>query len=425
MFDVPRDSFGGLWREREFLKFWAASAISDLGSQVTTLALPLIAALLLGATPWQMGLLSAAGAAPVLVVGLFAGVWVDRLRRRPVMIAADLARAALLLAIPLASVLGALSMEILYAVALLAGTLAVLFDVAFLSFLPSLVGEGALLDANSKLEMTSSTAQVAGPSIGGVLIGALGAPFAVVIDALSFLGSAGFLLRTRVIEVRPPRAGREGVVAEVREGLAAVVRHPILGAMARCSATTSLFSGMFLSVYVLYMTHDLGLGPVAVGLIFATGGLGSLCGALVAQRVAGWRGPGPAMIATIVLFGLSGMAVPLAVLVPRLALPMIVVAEFAQWMLIVIYYVTAVSVRQAITPDRLRGRVNATMRFLARGVFPVGSLAGGGLGGVLGVPMTLAVAACGLLLAFGWLLSSPVRDLRAMPTSQPLSEATA
>src|SRR5215510_4164741 len=193
MLGVTRGSVTGLWRDREFLKFWAASAISDLGSQVSTLALPLIAVLMLGATPWQMGLLSAAGAAPVLVVGLFAGVWVDRLRRRPVMIAADVARAGLLLVIPLASALGILTIEILYAVALLAGALAVLFDVAFLSFLPTLVGESNLMDANSKLEMTSSTAQVAGPSIGGVLIGALGAPFAVVIDALSFLGSAGFL----------------------------------------------------------------------------------------------------------------------------------------------------------------------------------------------------------------------------------------
>src|SRR5215510_5241633 len=190
MLGVTRGSVTGLWRDREFLKFWAASGISDLGSQVTTLALPLIAVLLLGATPWQMGLLSAAGAAPVLVVGLFAGVWVDGLRRRPVMITADVARAALLLAIPLTSVLGTLSIEILYAVALLAGTLAVLFDVAFLSFLPSLVREEDLMDANSKLELTSSTAQVTGPSVGGVLISAIGAPFAVVIDALSFLGSA-------------------------------------------------------------------------------------------------------------------------------------------------------------------------------------------------------------------------------------------
>jgi len=420
-----RGSVGGLWRDREFVKFWVASAISDLGSQVSTLALPLVAVLILGATPWQMGLLSAAGAAPVLVVGLFAGVWVDRLRRRPVMIAADVARAGLLLVIPVASSLGFLTIEILYAVALLAGALAVLFDVAFLSFLPTLVGESNLMDANSKLEMTSSTAQVAGPSIGGVLIGAVGAPFAVVIDALSFLGSALFLLRTRAAEARPPHAGRAGVVAEVREGLAAVIRHPVLAALARCSATTSLFSGMFLAVYVFYMTRDLGLGPVAVGLVFATGGVGSLAGALVAGPVARRYGPGPAMVGAILLFGLSGMAVPLAVLVPRVALPMIVGSEFAQWMLVVMYYVTAVSVRQALTPDRLRGRVNATMRFLARGAFPLGSLAGGGLGTVIGVPATLALAACGLALAFVWLVLSPVRGLRVMPAGQRVREVSA
>jgi MFS family permease len=386
---------------------------------VSTLALPLIAALMLGATPWQMGLLSAAGAAPVLVVGLFAGVWVDRLRRRPVMILADVARAVLLLAIPVASALGVLTIEILYAVALLAGTFAVLFDVAFLSFIPSLVQERELIDANSKLEMTSSTAQVAGPGLGGVLIGALGAPFAVLIDALSFLGSALFLLRTRVPEARPQRAERDGVVAEVREGLAVVIRHPILGALARCSATTSLFSGMFLSVYVLYMTRDLGLGPVAVGFVFAIGGVGSLTGALLAGRFARRYGPGPAMLYAILAFGLSGMAIPLAVLVPRVALPMVVASEFAQWMMIVIYYVNAVSVRQVIAPNRLLGRVHATMRFLARGAFPIGSLTGGGLGAMIGVPLTLVVATCGLLLAFVWLLLSPVRTLRAMPTRTP------
>ena len=175
---------------------------------------------------------------------------------------------------------------------------------------------------------------------------------------------------------------------------------------------------MFLAVYVLCMTRDLRLGPVAVGLVFATGGVGSLAGALVAGRVARRYGPGPAMLRAILLFGLSGLAVPLAVLVPRVALPMVVAAEFAQWMLIVIYYVTAVSVRQAIAPNRLLGRINATMRFLARGAFPIGSLAGGGLGAILGVPATLAVAACGLLLAFVWLLLSPVRNLRSMPTSR-------
>ena len=411
-----RGSFTGLWRDREFLKFWAASAISDVGTQVSTLALPLIAAITLGGTAWQMGLLSAAGSVPVLFVGLFAGVWVDRLRRRPVMIVADVARAALLLVIPLASFFGVLTIEILYVVTALAGTFAVLFDVAFLSFVPSLVGEQNLMDANSKLELTSSAAQVAGPGVGGVLVNALGAPFAMLIDALSFLGSAFFLLRTHVPEPRsaPSPEGR-GVLAEVGEGLTVVIRHPILQALARCSSTTSLFGGMFLSVYVLFMTRDLGLGPVAVGLIFATGGVGSLAGAVVAARVTRRFGPGPVLLRTILLFGLSGLAIPLAVLVPRVALPLVVAAEFAQWMMIVIYYVTAVSVRQAIAPDRLRGRVNATMRFLARGAHPIGALAGGAFGAAIGVPLTLTVAAFGFLLSFVWLGLSPVRDLRNMP----------
>jgi MFS family permease len=414
---VARRPLTGLWRDREFLTFWAASAISDVGSQVSTLALPLIAALMLGATPWQMGLLSAASAAPVLIIGLLAGVWVDRWPRRPVMIGADVARAALLLVIPLASALGLLTIEILCAVALLAGALAVVFDVAFLSFIPTLVGEGRLIEANSKLELTSSAAQVAGPGVGGVLIGAVGAPFVVLIDALSFLGSALFLLRTRVAEALPPRAEGVGVVAEIREGLAVVVGHPILGALARCSATTSLFSGMFLAVYVLYMTRDLSLGPVAVGLVFATGGVGSLAGALVAGPLARRYGPGPAMLQAILVFGLSGMAIPLAVLVPGVALPMVLASEFAQWATIVIYYVTAVSVRQALAPSRLLGRVNATMRFLARGAYPIGSLAGGGLGAAIGVPLTLVVATCGLLLGCVWLLPSPVRTLAEMPAS--------
>ena len=178
-----------LWRYREFLKFWAGSAISDVGSQVTALAVPLIAVLTLDATPWQMGLLSAAGGAPILLVGLFAGVWVDRVRRRPVMIATDLGRAALLLIVPLAAVAGVLRIEILYAVLLLSGALTVLFDVAHLSFVPSLVTPDRLVEGNSKLESTSAAAQVAGPSVGGVLVSLLTAPFALLVDALSFLVS--------------------------------------------------------------------------------------------------------------------------------------------------------------------------------------------------------------------------------------------
>jgi MFS family permease len=405
--------FARLWHHREFLKFWTGSAISDVGSQVTALALPLIAALTLDATPWQMGLLTASGSAPVLLVGLFAGVWVDRLRRRPLMIATDVGRAVVLSAIPLAAIAGVLRMEILYVVMLLAGALTVLFDVAHLSFVPTLVAADRLVEANSKIETTSAAAQVAGPSLGGVLVSGLGAPFAVLVDALSFLCSALFVTWTRVAEPAPAsRGARSGVLSEIGEGLRVVIHDGIRRALAGCSATTVLFGRMFLAVYVLYMTRHLGLSAVGVGLVFGTGGIGSLIGSIVAAPIARRFGPGWTMIGAQIVFGLTGLFVPVAVLVPAVALPMIVASEFCQWMALLVYYVNAISVRQAITPDRLQGRVNATMRFLAGGANPIGALIGGALGSAIGVPLTLVVASFGMLLSFLWLLPSPVRHLQ-------------
>ena len=405
-----------LWRHPAFLRLWTASAISDIGSQVSALALPLIAALMLDATAWQMGLLSAAESAPTLLVGLFAGVWVDRRRRRSVMIAADLGRAALLLIVPLASVLGMLRIDLLYAVALAAGALTVLFDVSHLSYLPSLVDRDRLVEGNSKLEVTASIAQVVGPAAGGVLVKLVGAPLAVLVDAVSYVVSALFLLAIRVAE--PPAAtpaARAGIAAAIGEGLRAVLTHPLLRVLAGCSATTNLFGRMFLAVYVLYMARDLGLSAVGVGAVFATGGLGSFAGALVAGPATRRFGPGPTMIGAQLVFGLTGLLVPLAVLVPRGAIAMVVAAEFTQWMSVIVYYVNAVSVRQALAPDRLRGRVNATMRFIAGGMLPIGALIGGVLGTILGLPATLVVAEFGMLLAVLWLYLSPVRALRALP----------
>ncbi|HEU4370207.1 MAG TPA: MFS transporter [Methylomirabilota bacterium] len=413
-------------RHPAFLKLWAASAMSDVGSQVSTLALPLIAALTLDATAWQMGLLSAAGSAPVLLVGLLTGVWVDRRRRQPVLIATDLGRAILLSTVPLASALGVLRIDLLYVVTLLVGTLTVLFGVAHMSFVPSLLERERLVEGNSKLEATTSVAQVAGPGLGGVLVGVLGAPLAVLVDALSFLGSALVIAKIRVSEASPVTApGRAGVLAEIGEGLRVVRRQPILLVLAGCSATTALFGAMFLAVYVLYMTRDLGLGAAAIGLVFATGGLGALAGALGAAAAARRFGPGPAMLGAQLLFGLAGIAVPLAVLVPRVALALVVASEFAQWMTFVAYRVNALSVRQAITPDRLQGRVNATMRFLIGGAFPIGAVIGGALGGAIGVPLTLAVASLGTLLPCLWLLQSPVRRLRTLPMVEPAGPALA
>jgi MFS family permease len=405
-----------LWRHREFLKLWAGSAISDVGSQVTLLAVPLIAASTLQSTAWQMGLLSAAGGAPILLVGLFAGVWVDRVRRRPVMIAADLGRAALLLTIPLAAMAGMLRIEILYAVLLLTGALTVLFDVANMSMLPTLVAPDRIVEANGKLQSTAAAAQVVGPGVGGVLVSLLTAPFALLVDALSFVLSAAFIAGTRLPEAAPEtRGARAGVWGEIIEGFRVVIHDRVLRALAGASATTILFGRMFMAVYVLYMTRDLGLSAMGIGLVFAIGGVGSFAGSVVAEPLARRFGPGPTMIGAQVAFGLTGMMVPVAVLVPSWALAMVVASEFAQWMAILVYWVVAISVRQAIAPDRLLGRVNATMRFLAGGANPLGSVIGGALGGIVGVPLTLVVASFGMLLGFLWPLLSPVRGLAAMP----------
>ena len=409
------ERFTGLWRHREFLKYWTASAISDVGSQITALALPLIGALTLAATPWQMGVLTAAGGAPILLVGLFAGVWVDRLRRRPVLIAADIGRALLLLAIPVASVLGMLTIDLLCLIALLAGALNVLFDIAHLAFLPVLVTREHLVDGNAKLEVTAAGAQAVGPSLGGTLIGALGAPFAVLLDALSFLVSGWLIARTRATEPPPAVTARASVWTEIREGLRVVRRQPFLHALIAASATMTFFGRMFNAVYVLYMTRDLALGPFGVGMVLATGGIGSLAGAMVARPLTRRFGPGPMLVLSQLAFGVMGLLVPLAVLVPPIALAMVVASEFGQWMAVIVYYVNNVSVRQAITPDRLQGRVNATMRFFAGGLMPIGALVGGALGGLIGLPWTLVVAELGTLLGFVWLLLSPIRALRELP----------
>jgi MFS family permease len=410
-----RERFTGLWRHREFLKYWTASAISDVGSQITALALPLIGALTLAATPWQMGVLSAAGGAPVLAVGLVAGVWVDRLRRRPVLIATDIGRALLLLAIPAASVLGLLTIELLCVVAFVVGTLTVFFDIAHLAFLPVLVTRQHLVDGNAKLEVTAAGAQAVGPSLGGTLIGVLGAPFAVLLDALSFLVSGWLIARIRAIEPPPAATARSSLWTEILAGLQVVRTQPLLHALIAASATMIFFGRMFNAVYILYMTRDLELGPVGVGLVLATGGIGSLAGAVVARPLTRRFGPGPMLVVSQLAFGLMGLLVPLAVLLPRIALPMVVASEFGQWMAVIVYYVNNVSVRQSITPDRLQGRVNATIRVFAGGLMPIGALAGGALGGVIGLAWTLVVAELGALLGFVWLLLSPVRRLRELP----------
>ncbi|MDP9372215.1 MAG: MFS transporter, partial [Chloroflexota bacterium] len=395
-----RAQFTALWRNADFVKLWAAQTVSQFGSQVTLFALPLVAALTLGASPAQMGILSAVEFAPFLLLGLVAGVWVDRLPRRAILIATDLARAALLLAIPAAALAGRLSMGLLYAVAALTGCCTVFFDVAYQSYLPALVRRDDLAEGNGKLEASRSVAQIAGPGLAGGLVQLVTAPFALLVDAVSFLlsGFALALIRAREGRASGPTGGGR-ILAEIGEGLRVVLHSPLLRPIAACTATANLFGTIGQAIFVLYVTRQLGIGPGLLGVIFAAGNLGALLGAAAASRVARRCGLGATIIGSITFGGLGGLLVPLAGGPRAVAVPLLIAGQALLTFGGVMYNVNQVSLRQAITPGRLLGRMNATMRFIVWGTIPVGALTGGFLGEAIGLRPTLVVGAAGALLA--------------------------
>jgi predicted MFS family arabinose efflux permease len=408
----------GVARDPDFARFWAAESISTIGSQFTAVALPLLAILTMGASPEAVGVLAAAGGLPHLLFGLFAGVWVDRTHRRPLMIAADIGRAVALACIPLASVLGFLSIELLIAVAFVVASGTVIFDTAYLAYVPVLVEKDRLVDANSRLEASASAAQVVGPSLAGTVVRVLGAPGALAIDAVSYVASAAFIWRIRFAEPVPERVAHTSVLEDIRDGLKSVFHNPVLRALSLATGMVNLGGYIFLAVYVLYMTRNLGLGPAAVGLVFAAGGVGALAGSVLANRLSGRLGIGTTLIVSLALFGVFGLTVPLAVLFPRYALPLILAAEFLQWLTLLVFDINAVSLRQAITPHQLLGRVNSCVRFVVLGFQPIGSVLGGVLGERIGLPATLVVGVVVMLVAFVPLIASPVPGLVALPTDQ-------
>ena len=408
----------GLWRHADFVKLWAGQTISLFGSRITFLALPLTAVLVLEATPAQMGFLTAAGAIPSLLVGLFVGVWVDHRRRRPILIAADLGRAALLVVIPIAAILGVLRIEYLYIVVFVGGTLGLFFDVAHRSFLPSLVGREQLVEGNSKLEMSRSVAEIVGPGVAGGLVQLVTAPIAIAVDAISFLISALFLGLIRTPEPAPnPSEQRQNIWGEIGEGLRLVSSNRLLRAVAGCIGTVSLFNSVLEAVFILYLTRELGIGPGLLGLIFAGGSVGFLLGTLLPGWVTRRFGLGPGMIGGLLLVGLSDLLIPLVdgSMVVVVVVIVLMVAQFFFGLGFVIFNTGQVSLRQAVTPDRLQGRMNATMSFIAGAVVPLGGLLGGGLGETIGLRPTLLLAALGEILTVLWLILSPMRSLREQP----------
>lgn len=405
--------FRGLWRHPDFLKLWAGQSISAFGSLVTAFALPVTAILLLQATPLQITLLSAAEYAPGLVVSSFAGAWVDRLRRRPILIAADLGRAALLGSIPAAALLGALRIEQLYLVALLVSVLAVFFDVAYLSYLPSLVRREDLLEGNSKLQASASVAEVAGFGLGGVLVQALTAPVAILIDAVSFVVSAFSVAIIRQAEPTPaPADARPNAWREIGQGIRLLLGHPILRASAGASGTFNLFRNMVGVVIMLFFLRELHLSPLILGPLFALGGISAFLGALLAERLTRRWGVGRALLGSLLLTGLMTLLVPLAGGPLALVLVMLAAAQLLGDGAATIYEINQISLVQATTPDRMQGRINASKRFLEWAAMLLGLLVGGLLGQTIGLRPTLFVAAAGGLLSGVWLLCSPVRRLR-------------
>jgi MFS family permease len=409
--------FGGLWRHPDFRRLWLAGAVSMFGSEVSALAIPLTAVLTLGAGPIGMGILAASRAAPSFLFGLFAGVWVDRLRRRPVLIGCDLARAAVLISIPVAWFAGLLSLAYLSMAAFLIGTFTVFFDVTHASYLPTVLRRDELVDGNSKIEISESLTQFAGPGIGGLLIQALSAPLAVAVDAISFVVSALFLGRIRTAEADVQQHGaRPGMPAEAGQGLRFVLSHPVLRPLLAFAATTQLCMSAALAVYLLYAIEELGLPPAVVGLTFMAAAPGTILGALVAGRLVRRLDLGITMSLAAFLPGLGVLLMPWASAAPVLPAAVLMLA----WFLLglgAVYDIGEVSVRQASTPDRLRGRVNATRYFAFYGVMPVGALIGGLLGAILGIRSTLLVAGVGLILAPLWIVLTPVRRLSQPPPS--------
>ena len=400
---------------------WAGQTISLAGSQVTLLALPLTAILVFKASAFQVGTLSTVEFLPFMLLGLPVGVWVDRLRRRPILVAADVLRLVVIGSVPIAYGLGALRLAQLYVVGFLSGIGTVFFDVAYGAYLPSLVDRTRLVEGNAKLEASRSGAQIAGPGIAGVLVQALSAPGAILADAISYLASVVSLLsiRRREPPVDDPTDGRPAMWHQVAEGVRFIAGQPMIRPLLACTGMLNLFSMMGQAVILLFAVNDLGLSAGAIGLILSIGSAGFLIGAVVAERVGRRVGVGPTLIVCGFLVGLGAVFVPLAT--RDTAAPVLIlyglIASFGG----VIYNVNGRSLMQSLTPDRMLGRAIATNRFVVWGVIPIGTFVGGVLGSRIGLRPTLWIAAAGQLLAFLPPLLSPVRRLRSLPDAVPSS----
>ena len=411
----------GLWRNADFVKLWLAMNVSLAGTQVASLAYPLTAVLILQASSTEMGWMRATGTAASFLFGPFAGVVIDRVRRRPVLILTDLGLTLLAASIPVAFFLGALGMWHLYVVQFLAGALFIFSEVALMAYLPALVRREQLVRANSQVQASSAAVSIAGPGLAGLLVQALSAPVVVIFDAVSFVLSAACIALIRTPEPTPDDAEvthRRGVWAEIGEGLRFVYGHAILRPLAESIAIHFLFVNVIYTLLVLYAVRELGIEPAPLGIVFAALGPGFLVGALLAPRAARRFGPGRVMTYAplLTIAGLS--LIPLARGPQAASVAMLSAAHFLTACGIQLHGINLVSLRQSVTPHRLQGRMNASFRYVNLLGACLGSLAAGALAERIGLRATMTIGVCGLLLPFLRLFFSPVRSLKAVDSSQ-------
>jgi Transmembrane secretion effector len=410
--------FFGLWNNVFFMRLWVGQTISVFGSMVGGLALPWVALISLNATPFQVALLGMMALIPGFLVGLFAGVLVDRFPRKPVLIWSDIGRFLVLSSIPIAALLGSLSMLQLYVVAFFNGALGTFFDVAYHAYLPSLIRKDELIEGNTKLTASASVAETSGFGLAGWLVQAFTAPIAILIDAVSFLVSAISIASIRHIEPTLEKPELEdNIWLEARTGFVTIWQQPTVRTLIGSSVVLALFSRIFGSMIIVFTTRELGLLPGVQGVIFAVGGVTSLLGALAAAPLTRRFGLGATLVFSMVLLGLGMVAPTFAVGTGVLSIVLLVLNQCLTDPAWTLHNINEVTLRQSLIPNEVLGRVNGSLRFLEFGASLLGVFLGGVLGEVFGARVTLIIGSMGGFVAAIWLLFSPIwriRDLEAV-----------
>jgi MFS family permease len=405
-----------LWRHGDFMKLWVGQTVSALGSVVTRTAVPLLALLVLGAGPFEMALLVVSASLAVLLVGFLAGAWVDRVRRRPLLIWADATRAALLFSIPAAYLAGVLRIEQLYVVVFLEGCLATLFSAAYPAYVPSLIGVDRVVEGNSKLATSSSLAEIGGPGLAGGLVQLIGAPLAILVDAISFVISAISLVLIRSPEpLRPARTSPTSIRHDILEGLQLVRRHPVLLPLVLRSIIAHVAGSFFGVLYVIYLVKDLHLSAFLLGVVISAGGVGSLVGSLFASRVIARLGFGPALIWAATGASVIGVLTPLAGGPLLLATLMVFLPQLIGDGLQTIEGVAELSLIQSVVPNHILGRVNSALEVFSHGIaYPLGALLAAALAGwaPIGVRGGIAIGWAGMAVSILLLVLSPLPRVR-------------